>query len=114
MNKNNYIIPPPPKSVFILNFLIFNGLFGFVFLYAWYTRIIPVEELAKFLTAFPTLIALILNITIPTVLYRMFINVFFMGSGTTAIGALKSQRHYIGYEINNDYINLANERIYSI
>ncbi|NVP24323.1 DNA-methyltransferase [Treponema phagedenis] len=36
----------------------------------------------------------------------------FMGSGTTAIGALKSQRHYIGYEINNDYINLANERIY--
>ncbi len=36
----------------------------------------------------------------------------FMGSGTAAIGALKSQRHYIGYEINNDYINLANESIY--
>jgi len=68
-------MPPPPKSVFILNFLIFNGLFGFGFLYAWYTKIIPIEELAKFLTAFPTLIALVFNVTIPTVLYRMFINV---------------------------------------
>lgn len=74
MNEND-IAYPPPKSVFILNFLIFNGLFGFVFLYAWYTKIIPVEELAKFLTAFPTLIALVFNVTIPTVLYRMFINV---------------------------------------
>ena len=74
MNEK-YIEYPPPKSVFILNFLIFNGLFGFVFLYAWYTKIIPVEELAKFLTAFPTLIALVFNVTIPTVLYRMFINV---------------------------------------
>lgn len=35
-----------------------------------------------------------------------------MGSGTTAIGALKSQRHYIGYETNKDYIHLAKERIY--
>jgi len=33
MNEK-YIEYPPPKSVFILNFLIFNGLFGFVF----YTR----------------------------------------------------------------------------
>ena len=58
MNEND-IAYPPPKSVFILNFLIFNGLFGFVFLYAWYTKIIPVEELAKFLTAFPTLIGIV-------------------------------------------------------
>lgn len=36
----------------------------------------------------------------------------FMGSGTTAIGALKSGRHYVGYEINSDYMKLANERIY--
>lgn len=35
----------------------------------------------------------------------------FMGSGTTAIAARLTQRHYIGYEISSDYIELANERI---
>jgi site-specific DNA-methyltransferase (adenine-specific) len=34
-----------------------------------------------------------------------------MGSGQTAIAALKSSRRYIGYETNQEYINLANERI---
>jgi site-specific DNA-methyltransferase (adenine-specific) len=35
----------------------------------------------------------------------------FMGSGQTAIAALKSQRNYIGYEINSNYVELANKRI---
>jgi len=35
----------------------------------------------------------------------------FMGSGTTAIVALESDRRYLGYELNEDYLNLANERI---
>lgn len=35
----------------------------------------------------------------------------FMGSGTTAISALKSERNYIGYEINSEYIKLAERRI---
>ena len=35
----------------------------------------------------------------------------FIGSGTTAIAALKSKRHYIGYETNKDYILLAKKRI---
>jgi site-specific DNA-methyltransferase (adenine-specific) len=35
----------------------------------------------------------------------------FMGSGTTAIAALKSGRHFIGYEINREYIMLAKKRI---
>jgi site-specific DNA-methyltransferase (adenine-specific) len=35
----------------------------------------------------------------------------FMGSGTTAVAALKAGRKYIGYEIEPDYIKLANERI---
>jgi len=35
----------------------------------------------------------------------------FIGSGTTAIAALKSNRKYIGYEINEEYIKLANNRI---
>ena len=35
----------------------------------------------------------------------------FMGSGTTALGALNLKRNYIGYEINKDYIELANKRI---
>jgi DNA modification methylase len=35
----------------------------------------------------------------------------FMGSGSTAIAALKSGRKYVGYEINPQYIKLAEERI---
>lgn len=35
----------------------------------------------------------------------------FMGSGTTAVAALKSGRKYVGYEISKDYVNLANRRI---
>ncbi len=35
----------------------------------------------------------------------------FMGSGTTAIAALKSNRIFVGYEINEEYTNLANSRI---
>ncbi len=37
----------------------------------------------------------------------------FMGSGQTAIAALKSNRHYAGYEIDSKYIELAQERIAS-
>ena len=35
----------------------------------------------------------------------------FMGSGSTAIAAKLTQRHYIGYEISPEYVELANERI---
>jgi len=35
----------------------------------------------------------------------------FMGSGTTAVSALKSNRYFIGYETSANYIKLANQRI---
>ncbi len=35
----------------------------------------------------------------------------FMGSGTTAISALKANRNYVGYENNKEYVGLANRRI---
>ena len=35
----------------------------------------------------------------------------FCGSGTTCLSALKSGRHYIGYDIEEKYIDLAHERI---
>ena len=35
----------------------------------------------------------------------------FMGSGQTAITAMKSNRHYVGYEIDERYVDLANQRI---
>ncbi len=35
----------------------------------------------------------------------------FMGSGTTAIAALKSDRFYVGFEVNEKYIDLAKNRI---
>jgi site-specific DNA-methyltransferase (adenine-specific) len=35
----------------------------------------------------------------------------FMGSGQTAIAAIKTGRHYVGYEINEEYVKLAERRI---
>jgi DNA modification methylase len=35
----------------------------------------------------------------------------FMGSGQTALAALQAGRHYVGYETNPQYIDLANNRI---
>jgi len=35
----------------------------------------------------------------------------FMGSGTTAVAALKLGRHFYGCDINEDYVKLANERV---
>ena len=35
----------------------------------------------------------------------------FMGSGTTAIAAIKAERNYIGFEISPKYYKIAQERI---
>jgi site-specific DNA-methyltransferase (adenine-specific) len=35
----------------------------------------------------------------------------FIGSGQTAIAAIKTSRHYVGYDINEGYIKLAERRI---
>lgn len=35
----------------------------------------------------------------------------FMGSGTTAVSALKSDRKFCGYEINRDYVCIAKKRV---
>lgn len=35
----------------------------------------------------------------------------FMGSGQTAIAALKTERHYVGYEVSEEYAGLAERRI---
>ncbi len=35
----------------------------------------------------------------------------FMGSGQSALAALKAGRHFVGYEINDAYLKLAQERI---
>lgn len=35
----------------------------------------------------------------------------FMGSGTTAVSALKSDRKFIGYDVSEDYIKLAKKRV---
>jgi len=57
----------------------------------------------------------------PIELAERFINLYsyekdlildpFIGSGTTAIAAQKLNRHYIGYEINDEYCKLAKTRI---
>ncbi len=35
----------------------------------------------------------------------------FIGSGTTAIASLKTNRNYIGFDVSEEYIRIANERI---
>jgi DNA modification methylase len=35
----------------------------------------------------------------------------FMGSGQSALAALKAERHFVGYEVNEEYIQLAEKRI---
>jgi modification methylase len=35
----------------------------------------------------------------------------FMGSGTTAVAAIRSGRHYVGYELDENYVKLSEERI---
>jgi site-specific DNA-methyltransferase (adenine-specific) len=37
----------------------------------------------------------------------------FMGSGQTALAALKAGRHFVGYEVNQEYLKLAEGRIHS-
>lgn len=38
----------------------------------------------------------------------------FAGSGTTCLSAKRDERHYIGYEINQSYIQLAEERLKTV
>ena len=38
----------------------------------------------------------------------------FIGSGTTGVAALKSTRNFVGYEINADYIRLAEKRLQAL
>lgn len=35
----------------------------------------------------------------------------FMGAGTTALVALKQSKQFVGFEINKEYIDIANKRI---
>lgn len=35
----------------------------------------------------------------------------FMGSGTTAVACIKEKRHFIGFELNKDYFDIAEKRI---
>jgi site-specific DNA-methyltransferase (adenine-specific) len=57
----------------------------------------------------------------PVALPRRFIELYtylddlvldpFVGSGTTAIAAIETKRHYVGYETNSEYVALAEGRI---
>ncbi|MCF6155813.1 MAG: hypothetical protein E3K36_11310 [Candidatus Brocadia sp.] len=38
----------------------------------------------------------------------------FCESGTACLSALKNERHYIGYNINQEYVDLANRRIQEV
>ncbi|EEV21280.1 methyl-accepting chemotaxis protein signaling domain protein [Treponema vincentii ATCC 35580] len=66
----DYSVSKTPKSLFILNFLIFNGLFGLTFLYGWFAKIVPDEELARIFMSPPALFGLCTTLSVPVLLYR--------------------------------------------
>ena len=66
----DYSVSKTPKSLFILNFLIFNGLFGLTFLYGWFAKIVPDEELARIFMSPPALFGLCATLSVPVLLYR--------------------------------------------
>ncbi|MBY8980933.1 MAG: site-specific DNA-methyltransferase, partial [Candidatus Lokiarchaeota archaeon] len=35
----------------------------------------------------------------------------FIGSGTTALAAIELNRHYVGYDISQEYVDLAKKKI---
>ena len=35
----------------------------------------------------------------------------FLGSGTTSVAAKQLNRNYVGYEINKEYVDIANKRL---
>jgi len=38
----------------------------------------------------------------------------FMGSGTTAVAAIKNKRRFVGYDISEEYVKIANDRISNV
>lgn len=38
----------------------------------------------------------------------------FMGSGTTAVAAIRCDRKYVGFEINQEYVDISNKRLLSV
>jgi len=71
-NPYTNTIPVPPKTVFVFNFLLFNGIFLFDILYGWYAKIMPVDIVKQFLGAPPLIITGILNVTVPIILYKKY------------------------------------------
>ena len=59
-----------PKSLFVLNFLIFNGVFGLTFLYAWFTKIVPDAVLLRMFMNPAALLGLCATLSVPVLLYR--------------------------------------------
>ena len=90
MNNN---IPRPPKSLFIVNMFIYCGVFIFIFLYAWYVQIVPHRELVKIALAPPTVIAFIVTIIFPLILYK------------------KSMHTILAWQENADGVDRANKAI---
>jgi site-specific DNA-methyltransferase (adenine-specific) len=37
-----------------------------------------------------------------------------MGSGQTAIAAIRTKRHFVGYDISQEYVQLAERRIVTV
>ena len=67
--------PKPPKAIFILNLLIYCGVFSFIFLYAWHTKIVPREVLFKIFITPSTLFTACLTAIFPIVLHRKVMNI---------------------------------------
>ena len=78
--------------------------------------ITPLNVADKHLWVHPTVkpIEIIKNFIINSSLENDIVLDCFMGSGTTAVACKETGRHYIGFEINKEYCDIANDRLKGI
>ena len=67
------------------------------------------KELYKHPTVKP--LEIIQNLIVNSTLENEIVLDTFIGSGTTAIACMNTNRHFIGFEINEEYCEIANKRI---
>lgn len=82
-------------------------------IYDWFSDIQIVKNISKEKTSHPcpVPVALMERILLLTTDEGDTVCDPFMGSGTTALACIKTNRNYIGFEINKEYCEIADERI---
>lgn len=87
---------------------------GYEFKSKWYMSCANVKDKAKF--EHPTIkpLEFVKNHILHSTKENDVVLDCFMGSGTTAVACKETGRHYIGFEISKEYVDIANDRLKGI